>query len=226
MIDELMESQKPSYGKGYRVCRDNGLLTCRRRPRSITKADSAAQKADDLIERNFRADKPGTKVFTDITEMKCSDGKLYLCGVLDGFDGAQIGYSMADHMRAELCTAAVIQAKSRYGLEKDCIVHSDRGSQFTSHLFREVLKNQGLRQSMGRTGCCYDNARAESFFATFKKELIYKVPLSRLTRAEVRTKIVGWIEGYYNKKRRNTANEGNLAPLKKRSDYYAEMLTA
>ena len=129
--------------------------------------------------------------------------------------------SMADHMRAELCTAAVMQAKRRYGLEKDCIVHSDRGSQFTSHLFREVLKNHGLRQSMGRTGCCYDNARAESFFATLKKEKIYKLPLSRLTRAEVRTIIVGWIEGYYNKKRRNTANEGHLPPLQKRNNYYA-----
>ncbi|GHV45707.1 hypothetical protein FACS189492_3030 [Clostridia bacterium] len=79
---------------------------------------------------------------------------------------------------------------------------------------------------MGKTGCCYDNARAESFFATLKKELIYKLPLSRLTRAEVRTSIVAWVEGYYNKKRRNTANDGKLAPLVKRANYYADAKAA
>jgi transposase InsO family protein len=226
MIDELPESLKPSYGKGYRVCRDNGLLTRRRRPKSITKADPEAQKAEDLVQRDFTAKVPGIKVFTDITEMKCADGKLYYCGVLDAFDGAQIGYSMAEHMRAELCTAAIMQADRRFGLTKDCIAHSDRGSQFTSRLFRETLSNHGWRQSMGMTGCCYDNARAESFFATLKKELIYKLPLSRLTRAEVRTRIVAWVEGYYNKKRRNTANDGNLAPLVKREHYYEALKAA
>lgn len=226
MIDELPDELKPSYGKGYRICRDNGLLTKRRKPRSLTKADPAAQKADDLVQRDFYADSPGTKVFTDITEMGCSDGKLYLCGVLDAFDGAQIGYSMADHMRAELCTAALMNAKRRYGLAEDCIAHSDRGSQFTSHLYRETLAALGLRQSMGRTGSCYDNARAESFFATLKKELIYRLPLSRMTKKEVRAKIFAWIEGYYNKKRRNTANEGKLPPLKKREAYNRQLLSA
>ena len=110
MIDELPDSLKPSYGKGYRVCRDNGLLTERRKPKSITKADPEAQKAEDLVQRDFYADTPGTKVFTDITEISCADGKLYFCGVLDAFDGAQIGYSMADHMRAEVCTAALMSA--------------------------------------------------------------------------------------------------------------------
>jgi putative transposase len=151
---------------------------------------------------------------------------LYFCGVLDAFDGAEIGCSMAEHMRAELCTAAVMQAKRRFGLAPECIVHSDRGSQFTSHLFRETLANHGFRQSMGHTGCCYDNARAESFFATLKKEKIYKLPLYKLTRDEVRTIIVGWIEGYYNKKRRNTANDGNLAPLIKRNNYYESLKAA
>lgn len=69
MIDELPDSLKPSYGKGYRVCRDNGLLTKRRKPKSITKADPEAQKAEDLVQRDFYADTPGTKVFTDITEI-------------------------------------------------------------------------------------------------------------------------------------------------------------
>ena len=79
---------------------------------------------------------------------------------------------------------------------------------------------------MGEVGCCYDNARAESFFATLKKELIYRLPLSRMTRAQVRAAIFEWIEGYYNPRRRNTANEGNLAPLRKREAYYAGLEAA
>ena len=96
MIDELPESYKVSYGKGYRVCRDYGLLT-KRRPKSITKADPEASKSGDLVRCNFSADAPGIKVFADITQMMCSDGKLYFCGVLDAFDGAEIGYSIANH---------------------------------------------------------------------------------------------------------------------------------
>lgn len=226
MLDELPDNLKPSYGKGYRVCRDNGLLTKRRKPKSITKADPEAQKAEDLVQRDFGSETPGTKVFTDITEMECSDGKLYFCGILDAFDGAQVGYSMAGHMRTERCTAALMNAKRRYGLAKDCIVHSDRGSQYTSHLYRETLANHGLRQSMGRTGICFDNARAESFFATLKKELIYRLPMSRMTRKEVRARIFAWIEGYYNKQRRNTANERNLPPLKKREAYNKQLMAA
>jgi transposase InsO family protein len=216
MIDELPEDLKCSYGKGYRVCRDNGLLTKRRKPRCLTKPDPKAQKSEDLVNQNFTADKPGEKWLTDITEMQCKDGKAYLCGILDCFDSALLGHSFEDNMRAPLCTAALMNAQNRYGHEDDCIVHSDRGSQFTSHLYRGVLANQGFRQSMGRTGCCYDNAKMESFFATLKKELIYKLPLSKMTRAEVKLRVFAWIEGYYNRRRRHTANQGKLAPITKR----------
>lgn len=217
MIDELPEELKCSYGKGYRVCRDNNLLTKRRKPRSITKADPEAQKAEDLVQRDFSAAAPGTKWFTDITELSCADGKAYLCGILDGYDRALLGHSMENHMRAELCTTALMSAARRFGHEPGCIAHSDRGSQFTSRLYREVLDKQGFRQSMGRTGCCYDNAVMESFFGTLKTELIYQLPLSRMTRAEVRHEIFAWIEAYYNRRRRHTANERNLAPLVKRA---------
>ena len=220
MIDELPPELKCSYGKGYRICRANGLLTKRRRPRSLTKADPKAQKSEDLVNREFTADRPGAKWFTDITELVCKDGKSYLCGILDGFDSALLGFSMADHMRAELCTSALMNAANRYGHESDCIVHSDRGSQFTSNLFRGVLDNQGFRQSMGRTGVCFDNAKMESFFATLKTELIYKLPLTQMTREQVRLEVFAWIEGYYNRDRRHTANIGKLPPLVKREIYF------
>ena len=145
MLDELPADLKCSYGKGYRVCRDNGLLTKRRKPRSLTKPDPSAQKSEDLVNRDFTSDRPGAKWFTDITEIACKEGKSYLCGIFDGFDSALLGFSMADHMRADLCTPALMNTANRYGHELNCIVHSDRGNQYTSNLFRGVLENQGFR---------------------------------------------------------------------------------
>ncbi len=179
--------------------------------------DNMVVRKEDLVQRDFSAAAPGTKWFTDITELSCADGKAYLCGILDGYDRALLGHSMENHMRAELCTTALMSAARRFGHEPGCIAHSDRGSQFTSRLYREVLDKQGFRQSMSRTGCCYDNAVMESFFGTLKTELIYQLPLSRMTRAEVRHEIFAWIEAYYNRRRRHTANERNLAPLVKRA---------
>jgi len=216
MLDELPEHEKVSYGKGYRVCRDNGLLTKRRIPKSLTKADPAAQASKDLVKRDFTADVPNKKWLTDITEMVCKDGKLYLCGVLDCFDATIVGHSMDWGMKTPLCTAALSSAVRRYGKSDDCILHSDRGSQFTSHLFRQTLEAKGFFQSMGHTGTCADNARMESFWATLKKELIYKLPLYKMTRDQVKSLVFEWIEGYYNRKRRHTANVGKIPPLVKR----------
>ncbi|GAB6274651.1 MAG: hypothetical protein STSR0004_15150 [Peptococcaceae bacterium] len=110
----------------------------------------------------------------------------------------------------------------------ELIVHSDRVSQFTSRLFRETLANKGLRQSMGRTGSCFDNARIESFFATLKKELIYRLPVYKMNRAEIRylISIFDWIESYYNRKRRHTSNEHKLPPLVKRKFFQQRIQTA
>lgn len=219
MIDELSGVSKPSYGKAYRVCLENGLLTKRRKPHGNTVADPAAKASKDLLSRDFSAAEPSTKWLTDITEMKCKNGKLYLCCVLDCFDAAVVGFSMDTNMKTPLCTAALNSAVQRYGRTQGCILHSDRGSQFTSHLYHETLENKGFRQSMGRTGSCYDNARMESFFATLKKELIYNLPMSRLTCEEVRGLVFEWTEGYYNLRRRHTSNDGNMPPLVKRKLY-------
>lgn len=225
LINALPPERKVSYGKGYRVCRDNGLLTKRRKAKGITKANPAAMASEDLVRRDFSADVPNEKLLTDITEMKCRDGKLYLCPVLDCFDAAIVGFSMDTNMKATLCAGALKSVVGRWGSMKGCILHSDRGSQFTSLLYRETLESKGFRQSMGRTGTCADNARMESFFATLKKELIYRLPLYKLTRKEVRMYIFEWI-AYYNRKRRHTANENNLPPLAKRELYSRGALAA
>ena len=213
--------EKPSYGKCYKLCRDYNLLHRRKTPRGITKRNPKDQLSEDLVKRDFKAAQANSKWLSDITEMKCADGKLYLAAVLDCFDGAIVGMSMASHKRAELCISALTSAIGRYGKSNALVFHSDRGSQYTSREFRQHLKKHKLLQSMGRTGSCYDNARMESFFATLKRELIYELPLSRLTRDQVRQKIFAWIELYYNTERRYTANEDNLPPLKKREKHLA-----
>ena len=127
---------------------------------------------------------------------------------------AIVGMSMDKNKRAELCRSSYLAAVHRYGKTKGMIVHSDHGSQYTSHLFRDCLKAEGARQSMGRTGSCYDNARMESFFATLKKELIYGLALSKLTREEVKALVFRWIECDYNtirllsqRRRRSTSSK-------------------
>ncbi len=198
--------------------RDNHLLHRRKTPRGITKRNPKEQLSEDLIKRDFKASEANSKWLSDITEMKCADGKLYLAAILDCFDGAIVGISMTYHKRAELCVSALNSAIGRYGKKHGLIFHSDRGSQYTSREYREHLQKHILLQSIGRTGSCYDNARMESFFAILKKELIYKL-LYKLTRDQVRQKIFAWIELYYNIERRYTANEENLPPLEKRARY-------
>ena len=215
--DALPETQRPSYGKCYRLCKENHLLMHKRCPNSLTKADSYTSQNDDLVRRDFTAPAPGTKYISDMTEIKCADGKLHLAAILDCFDGAVVGYAMHPHMRASLCRDAFRNAVSRYGYQNGLILHSDHGRQYTSREYRTLLaQHESIRQSMGRTHCCFDNARMESFFATLKKELIYRLHYVSMKREQVRQLIFRWIETYYNRLRRNTANEDNLPPLIKR----------
>ena len=169
------------------------------------------------MQQDFTAPAPGMKYLSDITQIKFADGKLYLAAILDCFDGAIVGFSMQTHMRADLCCAALSNAVSRYGYQHDLILHSE----YTGRKYRALITQYGsIRQSMGRTHCCFDNARMESFFATLKKELIYRLHCTSMPREQVRRLVFQWIETYYNRVRRNTANEGNLPPLVKRAKWY------
>ena len=122
----LEDSLRPSYGKCYRLCKENGLLTRRKRPRSVTKYNFHAPESDDFVKHDFTAQTLGTKCLSDITQIKCKDGKLYLAAVLDCYDGAIIGYAMGARMTADLCCKALSAAISCCGYEKDMIVHSDQ----------------------------------------------------------------------------------------------------
>lgn len=190
--------------------------------KGITKADRAAQASANLIKQDFTAELPNQKWLGDITEIPTSEGKLYVAAVMDCFDGTIVGLKMADHMRAELCVEAFtsgVKTYQAYGM----IFHSDRGSQYTGGHYRQTLAQYGAIQSMSSTGKCYDNARMESFFATLKKESIYKIKTEVMSMNAVKSMVFRFIEIYYNRKRIYTTN-GGYPPLVKRSHYYQNNL--
>ena len=196
----------------YRVMKENNLLQRKKKhPNGITREDHEAQKAENLIKQDFSATEPNQKWLTDITEVPCADGKLYVAPVFDCWNGEIVGLSMDDNMRKELCIRAFEDACNRTGA-RGMILHSDRGSQYTSHDFRAALINHGAIQSMSGIGRCYDNARMESFFATLKKEKLYKMDTAKLSIAQVKTIIFRYITIYYNRQRIYTANPGGWPP--------------
>ena len=146
----------------------------KRNPKGITKADREARKSDDLLKRNFTSEKPLEKCVTDITEIKAKDGKLYVSAIFDCFDSAVLGLAMETTMKATLCQHTVENAFIAYPEIQGAVLHSDRGSQYTSELYRSTLRKYEIIQSMNSAGGrCHDNARCESMWARLKTELLY-----------------------------------------------------
>ncbi|WP_329293258.1 IS3 family transposase [Streptomyces sp. NBC_01455] len=182
-----------------RVMRERGIQGAhRRRRRSLTRPDKKARPAPDLIGRDFHAERPGTKLVGDITFLPTAEGWLYLACWLDLATREVVGYAMADHHRASLVVDAVKMAHGRGGLHPGCITHSDRGSEYTSAEFRREISELGLRQSCGRTGSCFDNAAAESFWALLKEEIGTRTWPDRAT---ARAEAFAFIETFYNRRR-------------------------
>ena len=139
----------PSERTVYRIMKKIGLShNPQRKPNGITKADRKARKSDDLLKRDFKADKPLKKAVTDITEIKARDGKLYISAIFDCFDLAVLGISMDTNMKASLCAKTVDNAVKSYPAFREAIIHSDRGSQYTSEIYRNKLNKYGIIQSM------------------------------------------------------------------------------
>ena len=210
----------------YRAMKDGGLIHKARKPHGITKATTEIQEKENIIKRDFSSDKPKKKLLTDITEVQCADGKLYVSPIMDCFNGEIVALEMRDNMKKELCIDTVNQLKLKYGDLKNVILHSDRGSQYTSEAFRNLLKKYEIAQSLSGTGRCYDNARMDSFFATLKKEKLYRIPTYRMTREDVKTVIFRYVFIYYNRIRLYTGNPGNLSPEEYRDKYEAKKLVA
>jgi transposase InsO family protein len=149
----------------------------------------------DLVGRRFAPGEIDVAWVGDITYIPTGQGWLYLATVIDLGSRRLLGYAMADHMRADLvCDALVMAAGVRGGATAGIIFHSDRGSQYLSDLFREALASRGMIQSVGRTGVCWDNSVAESFFSSLKRELVHRYRFE--DRAGARRAIFAWINRY------------------------------
>jgi putative transposase len=202
--------------KVERIMRERDIRgITRRKRRHLTKQDTKAAPAPDLVGRDFTAAEPGRKLVGDITYLPTIEGWWYLATVIDLATREVIGYAMADHHRAELVADALKMAVGRGELKPGCIFHSDRGSEYTSNEFRTVIRKFNLRQSMGRTGICYDNAAAESFFGLLKAEIGTTIWESR---EAARADVFRFIEVEYNRTRlRKHPEFGYLTPLETRA---------
>jgi len=193
-----------------RLMRLSGLRGCHRKAYvRTTRQDEAAATAPDLVERHFISDSPDTLWVADFTYVSTGEDWLYLSFMLDTYSRRIVGWCMAEHMRAELVVEALSMAVSRRNPAGGLIHHSDRGSQYTSVEFGARIQEAGILPSMGSRGDAYDNAMAESFVATIKKELIHRH--SWPTRAAARRAIFEYIECFYNPSRRHSAL-GYLSP--------------
>jgi transposase InsO family protein len=192
-----------------RLMRTAGLhgIYVRRRRRSCP----APPVHDDLVRRRFVADAPDRLWLTDITEHPTREGKVYLAAVLDVYARRIVGWSIADHLRSELVVDALEMARwRRRPAPGQTVLHSDRGTQYTSWSFGHRLRDAGLLGSMGRVGSAYDNAMMESFFGTLQRELLDRRPWQ--TRKELASAIFEWIEAWYNPRRRHTSID-HLSPV-------------
>ena len=214
----------PCEGTVRKVMDGIGLIhKPRRKTNGITKSDREAHKSDDLLKRDFSAEKPLEKAVTDISEVKGKDGKVYVSAIFDCFDLMPLGLAIEDNMRASLCCRTLENAKKSYPDISGCIIHSDRGSQYTSTEYRAAIKKYGVIQSMNsQGGRCHDNARCESMWARMKEELFYSRNdrSENYTIADLKTKIWRYYMSYWANRRICTAN-GGLPPAVKRRLYYA-----
>ncbi len=183
------------------LMQEAGLVTCqprRARMRTTRQAEKTAP-IPDLVERNFTASAPGQVLVGDITYVRTGQGWLYVALVIDCYSRAIIGWAMGDNYKTPLITAAVTMAARNVTLPAGAVFHSDRGSNYTSDEYAKALEKLGLKQSVGRTGICFDNALAESTNGALKVELVNRKKYD--TRDAARKDIAQYIELFYNRRR-------------------------
>jgi putative transposase len=206
-----------------RLMRSAGLQGAhRRRRKGCTVPVEGVEPFRDLVGRDFRPDAPNRVWAADIKQIKTGEGWLYLAAVQDLFSRRIVGWAMAPHMRQELVVAALKMAVRRRRPTNGTIHHSDHGGQFIGLTFGQSCHDAGIAQSMGAVGSCFDNAVAETFFATLTKErLLHDPPKGGWpTRAELRSAIFEYIEGFYNPTRLHSTL-GMRSPAEYEADHAA-----
>jgi transposase InsO family protein len=222
-IEAIHEGSRRTYGapRVHQHLRRDGIRTARkrvarlmarrglagrhrRRFKKTTIADERAVAAPDLVKRSFAAGQVLNGAWVgDITYLRTWEGWAYLATVIDLGSRRVVGFAVADHMRSSLVEEAIEMAVLSRRPAAGLIFHSDRGSQYTSASFRNLLERNGIRQSLSRPRQCWDNAVAESFFSTLKTELVYRQPMT--TRAAARQAVFEYIEIFYNRQRLHSA---------------------
>lgn len=206
------------------LMRELGLVACQPRPwRPSTTRQGKAVPVPDLVNRDFSASVPGQKMVGDITYISTWEGWLYLATVIDCATRKVIGWAMDDNYRTPLISSAIKMAARNIDLPADAVFHSDRGSNYMSAEFAAVLENLGIRQSVGRTGICFDNALAESFNAAVKVERVHRTAYP--TRKKAKEDIARYIELRYNRTRLHSAL-GYRTPQEAHNEYLNRHLAA
>jgi putative transposase len=208
---ELMATgQQLGRKRVARLMKAAGIVgVSRRRSTVTTRRDENARPAPDLVDRNFKAERPNQLWVADITFIPTAAGFLYLAVVLDVWSRRIVGWAMETHLRTELVLAALEMAITQRK-PRDVIHHSDQGSQYTALAFGGRCREAGVRPSMGSVGDAYDNAMCESFFATLECELLVRRRFA--SQAEARMATFSFIEGWYNPGRRHSGI-GYLSPI-------------
>jgi putative transposase len=211
------EGRRHARRRIERLMREMGLAARRGRRRAprTTNSRHDLPVAPNLLDRNFTAERPDAVWLADISYLPTDEGWLYLAAIKDLATRQIVGWSMADHLRAGLCTNALVMALQRCRPPRGLIHHSDRGVQYGSEPYRQALERHGIRQSMSRKGNCLDNAPMESFFASLKKEQVLHARFR--TREEAKAAVFDYIEIFYNRQRLHSAI-GYRTPVEARAD--------
>jgi transposase InsO family protein len=219
--DGAPDDERVNHKRVARVMAEHGIagIRLRRRVRT-TVPEPADEQVPDLLQRDFTADAPNVKYVGDITYLPCADGSnLYLATVIDCFSRRLVGWSIADHMRTELVADALLAAQATRGGLAGAIFHGDHGAQYTSRAYAALCAQLGVTRSMGAVGSSADNALAESFHATLKRETLAGAS-GWPSPAEARRAVFAWITRY-NTRRRHSAC-GQISP----NDYEARRAPA
>lgn len=221
-IHEIYEEGKGEYGSP-RIChvlREKGLMVNHKRIARLMRGIGLRSKvvrrfrhttvpckdkdaSPNLLKQNFHTEEPNRVWLSDITYIDTEEGWLYLTTVEDMCSRRMVGHAITDHLRATAVMGALQMALSRRKVQPGLIFHSDRGKQYADHRVRTILSAIGIRQSMSSTGNCYDNAMAESFFATLKKGHLFRERFQ--TKEQARRKLFEYLEIFYNRVRRHSS---------------------
>lgn len=202
---------KCSCDKVSKIMQDKNLVPRGHKKYKVTTTNSNHKYKvfDNLLARNFIVDQPNQVYVGDITYIRTGEGWLYLAVVIDLYSRKVIGYKMSNRMTKDIVISALLNALKARGYPRGVVVHSDRGSQYASNEYKRILKQYGLFGSMSKKGDCWDNAVAESFFATLKKEYVHHTLFA--TRIQSQLGIFDYIEAWYNSERTHSTI-GRLSP--------------